>query len=101
MKSPIMRRIALCSILSAALPVLFVLFAAGGLVAAEVPNVDGDNLVPSCDTDKGVAYPPVRLVELAKQFGDNGVIQSICQKDFRPAMDAIIKKIGTRIGRRE
>jgi hypothetical protein len=36
------------------------------------------------------AYPPVRLVQVAKAFGRNAVVQSICQDDFGPAMDAII-----------
>jgi hypothetical protein len=57
------------------------------------------NLVPSCNrpdpaTGKlATAYPPVRLVQVARAFGKNGVIQSICQNDFGPAMDAIITAI--------
>jgi hypothetical protein len=58
-----------------------------------------DNLVPSCsrgmNTNK--AYPPRRIVQVAKGFGANGVIQSICQDDFGPAMDAIIKTIADQL----
>jgi hypothetical protein len=56
------------------------------------------NLVPSCygeraDGSPAPASPPRRIVEVARGFGKNGVIQSICQKDFGPAMDAIINAI--------
>jgi hypothetical protein len=37
-------------------------------------------------------------VELAKAFGENAVIQSICQADFGPAMDAIIEVIAKQLG---
>jgi hypothetical protein len=39
------------------------------------------------------ADPPRRIVQLVKEFGENGIIQSICQSDFGPAMDAIIDAI--------
>ncbi|MET0391403.1 MAG: hypothetical protein ABW321_35845 [Polyangiales bacterium] len=45
-----------------------------------------------------VAYPPRRMVQVAKGFGANGVIQSICQDDFGPAMDAIIDVIARQLG---
>jgi hypothetical protein len=59
-----------------------------------------DNLIPSCDrgTVDTRAYPPRRIVEVAKGFGKNGVIQSICQDDFGPAIDAIIDVIANQIG---
>jgi hypothetical protein len=56
------------------------------------------NLIPSCNTDTGKAYPPRRIVEVAHQFGENGVVQSICQKDFGPALDAIIAIIAKQLG---
>jgi hypothetical protein len=56
------------------------------------------NLVPSCQTDTGKAYPPRRIVEVAHQFGENGIVQSICQKDFGPALDAIIAIIAKQLG---
>ncbi|MGD8863155.1 MAG: hypothetical protein PVI30_24285 [Myxococcales bacterium] len=69
----------------------------------EVPDPDrtpeqGGNLAPSCITETGRAYPPRRIVELARRFGANGVIQSICQDDFGPAIDAIIGAIAPRLG---
>jgi hypothetical protein len=58
----------------------------------------GGNLLPSCDTATGKAYPPRRIVDLARSFGANGVIQSICQDDFGPAIDAIIAVIAKQLG---
>jgi hypothetical protein len=58
-----------------------------------------DNLVPSCDRGENArAYPPRRIVQVAKGFGANGVIQSICQENFSPAMDAIIEVIAKQLG---
>jgi hypothetical protein len=61
------------------------------------------NVAPSCTrTDKlgerADAYPPVRMVQVAKSFGENAVVQSICQDDFGPAMDAIIDVIAKQLG---
>lgn len=39
------------------------------------------------------AYPPRRIVEVAKSFGRNGFVQSICEDDFVPAIDLIITRI--------
>lgn len=60
------------------------------------------NLEPSCNRKlatgpDATAYPPVRLVQVARAFGEYGVIQSICQDDFGPAMDAIIRAITDRL----
>jgi hypothetical protein len=58
-----------------------------------------DNLRPSCDRGpEAEAYPPRRIVQVAKGFGENGIIQSICQESFRPAMDAIVDVIAKRLG---
>jgi len=69
----------------------------------EVPDPNrteeqGGNLTPSCISDGGKAFPPRRLVEVAKRFGANGIIQSICEADFGPAMDAIIEVIAKQLG---
>jgi hypothetical protein len=56
------------------------------------------NLRPSCMTTTGTAYPPRRIVSVAKGFGANSVIQSICQADFGPALDAIINVIARQLG---
>ncbi len=63
----------------------------------EAPNATGDNLNTSCTTTVGgvlqKAYPPRRIVEVAKGFGANGIVQSICQESFAPAMNRIIETI--------
>ena len=61
------------------------------------------NVAASCTRtdqfgEKADAYPPVRMVQVAKEFGANAVIQSICQDDFGPAMDAIIDVIAKQLG---
>jgi hypothetical protein len=82
----------------------------GDLRMQEVPDPtrtpeQGGNLTPSCSVDNdgdGVvdsrAFPPRRMVEVARRFGANGVIQSICQADFTDAMDAIIEVIAKQLG---
>jgi len=64
------------------------------------PDVlEDDGMRPSCDRGADArAFPPRRIVQVAKGFGANGVIQSICQDDFRPAIDAIVGAIGNRLG---
>ena len=62
------------------------------------PSPDDDTMKPSCDTATGRAYPPNRIVDVAEGFGANGIVQSICQEDFGPAVDAIIAIIARQLG---
>jgi hypothetical protein len=68
------------------------------------PGGGQGNLKPSCsriiegDPVPSTAYPPRRIVELAQMFGANGIVQSICQEDFGPAMGAIIDIIAKQLG---
>ena len=58
-----------------------------------------DDLIrPSCNTARGTAFPPRRIVEVAKGFGPNGIVQSICQEDLGPAVDAIVDRIAAKLG---
>jgi hypothetical protein len=68
------------------------------------PGSGNGNLVPSCVRPAAApggkpqtALPPRRIVELAQAFGENGVVQSICQDDFGPAMDVIIDAIAAHL----
>lgn len=67
------------------------------------PGSGQGNLKPSCirpvpgETAPSTAYPPVRIVQLAKLFDKNGIVQSICQDDFAPAMAAIINIIANQL----
>ncbi|MFW5921522.1 MAG: hypothetical protein ACOCUS_06755, partial [Polyangiales bacterium] len=62
--------------------------------------VDSDEptrLEPSCNVPgRGLAFPPRRIVNVAQQLemeNANGIVQSICQDDFTPALQVIIDKI--------
>jgi hypothetical protein len=65
-------------------------------------RVRSGDLLPSCarqvagEASAASAYPPRRIVELAKLFGENSAVQSICQEDLAPAVDAIADLIQTR-----
>jgi len=53
-----------------------------------------DMLRPSCTSGTDAkAYPPRRIVQVAKGFGRNGFVQSICEDDFVPAIDLIVTRI--------
>jgi hypothetical protein len=64
----------------------------------------GGNLQPSCQsfnadgTERTRAYPPRRIVQVARGFGANGTVHSICQEDLGPAVDAIIDVIAKQLG---
>jgi hypothetical protein len=36
-------------------------------------------------------------VQVARDFGPNGFVQSICQGDFAPAMDALMTRVAARM----
>ncbi len=54
-------------------------------------------LLPSCHTGTAYATPPVRLAELVYSFGNNGILHSICNSDWTPALQAITRKIQVRL----
>jgi hypothetical protein len=54
-------------------------------------------LVPSCNVPgRGIAFPPRRLVQLAAQFPEQSIVQSICQSDYTPAVTNILQRVGGR-----
>jgi len=63
------------------------------------PYVTGDNVAAiahSCmRTDLGFGDPAVRMTDFVGQFGANGVVSSICDDSFAPAL----AQLGTAIGR--
>lgn len=52
-----------------------------------------DELKPACKSAHGLAYPGRRIVELARSFGQAGLVQSICGDNFGPPTDIILKKL--------
>jgi hypothetical protein len=54
-------------------------------------------LIPSCNVPgRGVAFPPRRIVEVARDLGPTSVVQSICQESFTPVVDAILQLVARR-----
>jgi hypothetical protein len=52
----------------------------------------------SCVSAQGdVAYPPRRFLEVAKAFGDDAVLHSICDDSFAPALDRLIERIASKL----
>jgi len=46
---------------------------------------------------RGIAFPPRRLVSLARGLGrERATVQSICQEDFTPAAAAFARLFGRR-----
>ena len=56
------------------------------------PNDDTD-LAPACRSKLGRASPARRFVSLAKRFGEDSLIQSICDADFGPPVDLIVEHV--------
>jgi hypothetical protein len=52
-----------------------------------------NSLRPSCDTAHGLAWPPRRIVSLARKFGPNSLVQSICGDNLGPPIDIIIRRV--------
>lgn len=59
----------------------------------EINPAEPSELMPTCDTSMGYAFPPVRFAELVYEFGNNGILASICESDWTPALRAITRKI--------
>ncbi len=58
-------------------------------------------LLPSCDTANGTAFPPRRIIEVARGLRDrraSTTVQSICADSFGPAIDVIVAKIADALG---
>lgn len=66
------------------------------------PRLDssGRNLANACTPigDTRGAKPAVRIVQVVKGFGENGVLQSICQDNYAGAIDNIVSIIAKELG---
>jgi hypothetical protein len=71
------------------------------LMQEEIDPAMPTRLRPSCDVaGRGFAYPPRRLVETTRRIderGGAGVLASICDEDFTPALDAILSRVSERL----
>ncbi|MBN8616179.1 MAG: hypothetical protein J0L92_36655 [Deltaproteobacteria bacterium] len=64
-----------------------------------IVNAMGTNLEPSCSSDNGVAFPPTRIVETARQLdarGSGTVLASICDPTFDALIDGLVERIARR-----
>ena len=61
-------------------------------------------LTPSCNVPgRGLSLPPRRIVQVAQQLearGATAVVQSICQPDFTPPIEAILERLSSKLGTR-
>lgn len=56
-------------------------------------------LEPACSTLRGGnATPARRILDVVRGFGENGILQSICQDSFEGALNQIIEIIAARLG---
>jgi hypothetical protein len=62
------------------------------------PDPDDDAVNPVCDGENGAAFPARRLVQVARGFGMNGLVQSICERELSRAIDIILRSIARRLG---
>lgn len=69
----------------------------GSLSPEIVEKTDGTGVLsvqPICDNGEfGDAAPAPRIVQVAQAFGENGLVHSICTRDFRPALDSVVERI--------
>jgi hypothetical protein len=58
-----------------------------------------DEPVPTCISSAGAgsAAPARRFLDLTKEFGDNGVVTSICEPSYENALKVIIDKIAAQL----
>jgi hypothetical protein len=61
------------------------------------PDPHDDTIRPACTTDLAIAYPARRITELARAFGANGAVQSICQPDFADAVGFVLERVAARM----
>lgn len=58
---------------------------------------DPRELVPICDNDLGVAYPPIRIAEVVYGFGESGLIGSICNPSHVSFTGELLRAIRQRM----
>lgn len=63
-----------------------------------IDPTEPNRLLPSCDVpDRGVAYPPIRILQVAEGLEGRGAsvgLGSICQESLRNAFDVLIRRLG-------
>ncbi|MBI5487947.1 MAG: hypothetical protein HY905_11490 [Deltaproteobacteria bacterium] len=67
-------------------------------MTARIDPGSATTLVPSCDTDLGLAYPPRRFVELARLWGPDAYVDSICKTDWNDAFRNLSRRVVAGMG---
>lgn len=62
-------------------------------MAERIDPEDPSQLVPSCNTATGLAFPPRRIVELVRRFGPDGFVASICEAEYEEPLRAVALRI--------
>ena len=60
-------------------------------------NLGFPNITCSNKDNTEVAYPGIRHTEVVKGFGEQGILYSICEDDYAPALDLLIEKIANKL----
>jgi hypothetical protein len=61
-------------------------------------RVADDRVQPACEGPHGAADPARRIVETARDFAEDGIVQSVCADDYQPAMARIAERIRANLG---
>jgi hypothetical protein len=61
------------------------------------PDPQDDTVRPACNDGGAIAYPARRITQLAREFGRDGLVQSICQDDFTGAVGFLLERIAARM----
>lgn len=59
----------------------------------KISDEDPTALTPACESELGKAEPAQRLVEVAKAFGSEATVQSICGDDLSVPIDIVIRTV--------
>jgi hypothetical protein len=68
--------------------------------ACNLPNPEYDPQDPNSEEFITRGLPARRITEVARGFGQNGVVSSICRESFTGAVDKIVRAIARRLGER-
>ena len=63
----------------------------------DTPDPQDDTLRPACESAGALAYPARRISQLAREFGRDGMVQSICQPDFAETIGFLLERVAARM----
>jgi hypothetical protein len=69
----------------------------GKIETQGTPDVSDDKVQHVCGNADGTADPARRITEVARSFGENGMVQSICQDDYESTVRFILGRIAERM----